>query len=164
MSRIAQIVFAVLVAATFGAFFVAQRLKNGPTLVQKFNRDPVFSPNKDGRLDRAAPQLPVKKEDDVTVDVVDTKGDRVKRLADNRRLTAYTGMFLSWDGTTDDGRSAPDGTYRTRDHAAPRGPQRRDPEVLRARTPSRRWCASRRSAPSTGGGARAARRHATASR
>jgi len=112
--RVASIVFAVLVAATFGAFFVAQRLKHGPTLVQKFRRDPVFSPNRDGRLDRLNLSFLIKSEDDVTVDVVDTKGDRVKRLADNRRLQAYTGLFLKWDGRADDGRTAPDGTYRAR--------------------------------------------------
>ncbi len=52
VTRVARYVFAALVVATFGAFFVAQRLKNGPTLVQNFYRDPVFSPTKDGRLDR----------------------------------------------------------------------------------------------------------------
>jgi hypothetical protein len=111
----ARYVFAALVVATIGAFFVAQRLKHGPTLVQKFHRSsPVFSPNKDGRLDREHINFLIKEEDDVTVDVVDTKGDRIKRLADNRRLPAYKALFLEWDGTTDEGRQAPDATYRTR--------------------------------------------------
>ncbi|HEX6388368.1 MAG TPA: hypothetical protein VFZ89_02950, partial [Solirubrobacteraceae bacterium] len=114
MTRGARYVFAALVIATFGAFFVAQNLKHGPTLVQKFKRDPVFSPNQDGRLDRDRISFLIKEEDDVTVDVVDTKGDRIKRLADDRHLEAYTGLFLKWDGTADDGRPAPDGTYRTR--------------------------------------------------
>jgi flagellar hook assembly protein FlgD len=114
VTKVARYVFVALVVATFGAFFVAQRLKNGPTLVQKFHRNPVFSPNQDGRLDRENINFLIKNEDDVTVDVVDTKGDRVKRLADNRRMNAYTALFLKWDGTADDGRPAPDGIYRTR--------------------------------------------------
>lgn len=114
MTKAARVVFAALVVATFGAFFVAQRLKHGPTLVQKFNRDPVFSPNRDGRLDRERINFLIKSRDDVTVDVVDTRGDRVRRLADNRALPAYKAIFLKWDGLTDDGRTAPDGTYRVR--------------------------------------------------
>jgi hypothetical protein len=46
-------VFALLVAATFGAFFLAQRLKNGPTAIQSLTARPYFSPNGDGRLDEA---------------------------------------------------------------------------------------------------------------
>jgi flagellar hook assembly protein FlgD len=114
VTRAAQVVFAALVVATFGAFFAAQRLKHGPTLVQKFNRDPIFSPNRDGRLDRESINFLIKSRDDVTVDVVDSRGDRVRRLADNRSLAAYTGLFLKWDGLTDGGRMAPDGLYRVR--------------------------------------------------
>jgi hypothetical protein len=33
VNRGAPVVFASLVVATFGAFFVAQRLKHGPTLI-----------------------------------------------------------------------------------------------------------------------------------
>lgn len=112
--RATAVLFALLVAATFGAFFVAQRLKHGPTLVQKFNRNPVFSPNRDGRLDRENINFLIKQKDDVTVDVVDTRGDRVRRLADNRTLPAYKALFLKWDGRADDGTMAPDGTYRVR--------------------------------------------------
>ncbi len=114
-TRAAQVVFAVLVVATFGAFFVAQRLKHGPTLVQKFARDnPVFSPNRDGRLDKSPFRFVIKNDDDVTVDIVDSKGDRVRRMADNRFLRKYTGLQLKWDGTDDSGALVPDGTYRVR--------------------------------------------------
>ena len=54
MTTTARIVFAVLVCATFGAFFVAQELKSTPPLVQDVTRQsPYFSPNRDGRVDRA---------------------------------------------------------------------------------------------------------------
>ena len=70
MSRLAAGVFAALVIATFGAFFVAQRLKNAPSIVQQFTRTPFFSPNHDGRYDRAYVSFKLKRADDVTVAVV----------------------------------------------------------------------------------------------
>jgi flagellar hook assembly protein FlgD len=110
------IVFGVLVAATFAAFFVAQRLKNAPSVVQRFQATYVFSPNRDGRYDRAHVTFRLKKADDVTVELVDRDGDAVKTLLDDRHLAAYTPIepSLSWDGTDDDGRTVPDGLYRVR--------------------------------------------------
>jgi hypothetical protein len=109
-------VFGVLVAATFAAFFVAQRLKNAPSVVQQFNAYYVFSPNGDGRLDRARVTFKVKKADDVTVELVDSDGDPVKTLLDDRHLDAYAPIkpALRWDGTDDDGKVVPDGRYRVR--------------------------------------------------
>ena len=51
MNRLTAGVFAVLVLATIGAFFVAQRLKNAPPVVGEIGIRPVFSPNGDGRFD-----------------------------------------------------------------------------------------------------------------
>jgi hypothetical protein len=109
-------VFGVLVAATFAAFFVAQRLKNAPSVVQQFNATYVFSPNGDGRFDRAHVTFKVKKADDVTVEMIDKDGDPVKTLMDDRHLGAYAPIkpSLSWDGTGDDGKVVPDGRYRVR--------------------------------------------------
>ena len=116
MRRTPIIVFGVLVAATFAAFFVAQRLKNAPSVVQQFNATYVFSPNRDGRKDRAHVTFKVKKADDVTVELVDRDGDPVKTLLDDQRLEAYAPIkpSLSWDGTDDDGSVVPDGRYRVR--------------------------------------------------
>ena len=116
MRRAPIIVFGVLVAATFAAFFVAQRLKNAPSVVQQFNATYVFSPNRDGRFDRAHVTFKVKKADDVTVELVDKDGDPVKTLLDDRHLAAYAPIkpSLSWDGTGDDGKPVPDGRYRVR--------------------------------------------------
>jgi hypothetical protein len=110
----ARAVFAVLVAATFGAFFLAQRLKHSPTVIQQFKATPVFSPNRDGRADRAHINFKLKQADDVTITVVDAAGDDVRTLARDDHLPAYRPTRFSWDGRRDDGRMAPDGTYRAR--------------------------------------------------
>ena len=49
MTRAATGVFFALVVATFAAFFVAQRLKNEPSVVKGFRRLTTISPNGDGR-------------------------------------------------------------------------------------------------------------------
>jgi hypothetical protein len=116
MRRTPVIIFGALVAATFAAFFVAQRLKNAPSVVQQFNATYVFSPNRDGRKDRAHVTFKVKKADDVTVELVNRDGDPVRTLMDDRRLAAYAPIkpSLSWDGTDDGGKAVPDGRYRVR--------------------------------------------------
>jgi hypothetical protein len=110
----ARAVFALLVAATFGAFFLAQRLKHSPTVIQQVKVTPVFSPNRDGRFDRARISFKLKKADDVTVTVVDAAGDPVRTLAGDRHLPAYRPTRFTWDGRDDAGRMVPDGIYRTR--------------------------------------------------
>jgi hypothetical protein len=109
----ARIVFAVLVCATFGAFFVAQELKSTPPRVA-FTVTPVFSPNRDGRNDRARVTFSLKRADDVTVSVITRDGDPVRRLVDNRRLRAGQKLRVAWDGRTANGRTVPDGVYRVR--------------------------------------------------
>ena len=49
MTRAATAVFLALVVATFGAFFLAQRLKHEPSAVKGFSRVAIISPNGDGR-------------------------------------------------------------------------------------------------------------------
>lgn len=115
MTAAARIVFALLVVATFGAFFVAQELKSTPPLVQDVTRQsPYFSPNRDGRFDRARISFRLKRTDDVTATVIDAEGDPVRRLVDDRRLRAKQRLRLIWDGTNGADRIAPDGTYRIR--------------------------------------------------
>ena len=116
MRRAPIVVFGILVAATFAAFFVAQRLKNAPSVVQRLQHTPRFSPNGDGRMDRARITFRLKKDDDVTVQVLNAEGDVVKTLLDDRHLKRYQPITpsLAWDGTTDGGATAPDGRYRIR--------------------------------------------------
>ena len=52
--------------------------------------------------------------DDVTVDVVDLDGDRVRRLADAAHAAAHRPLRLAWNGVLDGGARAPDGQYRVR--------------------------------------------------
>ena len=114
MTLVARITFLVLVGATFAAFFVAQRLKSVPPVIDVNGLARHFSPNGDDRRDANEFTVVLKTPDDVTVDVVDLDGDRVKRLADSVRVQAYRPYRLRWDGTTDEGTPAPDGQYRLR--------------------------------------------------
>jgi flagellar hook assembly protein FlgD len=114
VTLLARLTFAALVVATFGAFFVTQRLKRTPPPVNEVRAVRLFSPNQDGRKDRARVSFTIKKDDDVTVDVISTDGDRVRRLADGRELKAFRRMSLPWDGRDDDDRMVQDGTYRYR--------------------------------------------------
>jgi len=102
------------VVATFGAFFVAQRLKNEPTVIQNFYRFKVFSPNGDGRYDRTKFTFLLKQADEIDVDVVSDAGDVVRSLTEGRALRAYRAIELPWDGTDDAGRLVGDGVYRAR--------------------------------------------------
>ena len=114
VTRVAPVLFALLVAATFGALLAAQRLRHGPAVVRGLAATRVFSPNGDGRLERAAVRFTVATPDTVAVAVVDAGGDRVRTL---RRVTTHRAgeaVAATWDGRDDDGRRAPDGTYRVR--------------------------------------------------
>jgi len=117
VTRLAQVVFGVLVVCTFAAFFVAQQLKSSPSVVQAFKvKYPVVSPNGDGRLDRQRVTFRLKRGDTVDVAIVDDQGDEVRELVSGRRLDAYRQLLpsLAWDGLDDDGRPVPDGAYRAR--------------------------------------------------
>ena len=113
-SVVARVAFAALVVATFAAFFVTQRLKREPPVVQSVQARGFFSPNRDGRFDRAAFSFRLKRDDDVAVTVIEADGDPVRRLVRSRRLAAYRRLSLRWDGRDVDGRMAPDGRYRVR--------------------------------------------------
>ena len=114
MSRLTAGVFAVLVIATFGAFFVAQRLKNAPPVLGQIGVRGVFSPNGDGRFDVTRLTFRVKETDDVSVSVLNADGDEVRELLGGRHVTKGMLVRLKWDGRTDDGTRAPDGRYRYR--------------------------------------------------
>lgn len=111
---IAGIAFAALIVATFAAFFITQRLKREPGVLGQVRATPFFSPNSDGRFDRARIGFLLKEADDVTVTVVDRDDQPIRRLARNEPLDAYRQLRLVWDGRDDAGRRAPDGTYRVR--------------------------------------------------
>ena len=117
MTRLSQIVFGVLVAASLAAFFVAQELKSQPSVLQDFQLAwPVVSPNADGRNDAQRVRFTLKKSDTVDVAIVDSNGDEVRELISGASLVAYRYLkpTPSWDGRDERGQAAPDGTYRVR--------------------------------------------------
>jgi flagellar hook assembly protein FlgD len=114
MTLVARVTFLVLVGATFSAFFVAQRLKSAPPVIDVGNIYRYFSPNGDGKRDVNRISITLRVADEATIDVVNLDGDRVKRLADGAAMRPYRPLRLEWDGTDDAGRRAPDGQYRLR--------------------------------------------------
>jgi hypothetical protein len=110
VSRLAQAVFALLVLATVAAFFVTQKLKHEPSVVQQFHELPSFSPTGVGHnVERVS--FKIKRADEVTVTVANAGGDEVATLYEPRQLPAYHPLKLQWDGRTSSGRPAPDGRY-----------------------------------------------------
>jgi hypothetical protein len=115
MTRAASAVFAALVVATFGAFFLAQRLKHEPTTVRGFTRTALVSPNGDGRKDVSRMSFYLQKSDDVSVDIVDRDRSLIRSLVGDRHLRARQRITgLVWDGRDDEGRVVPDGLYQVR--------------------------------------------------
>jgi hypothetical protein len=112
-SRLAAAVFLLLVVATIGAFFAAQRLKHQPPLLRYRASDRAFSPNGDGIKDSARIRFNLPEADDVTVTILDEDGGTVARIARTRFLPEGKAT-LRWDGLTDDGVLAPEDSYRVR--------------------------------------------------
>jgi hypothetical protein len=109
----AQTLFALLVVATVGAFFVATRLKRSSPVVEKLTFARRLSPNGDGRHDFTVIAFRIKKDDQVTVSIVTKQGDEVSELASDRRLGRGRHRFR-WNGRTAGGAVVPDGEYHVR--------------------------------------------------
>ena len=112
-SRLAAAVFLLLVGATIGAFFAAQRLKSEKPLLRYRASDRAFSPNGDGIKDSARIRFKLPEADDVTVTILDEDGGAVARVANNRHLPKGE-VTLRWDGKAEDGLVAPEETYSVR--------------------------------------------------
>jgi hypothetical protein len=134
--QLARAVFVLLVAACFAAFFVTQRLKHTPTVVQRFERTPTFSPSSpvaDKRQERLSFKLD--HADEATVSIIDTRGNVVATLVRDYPIPRYKQFSLRWNGRTgtarryqqltsesghrilvaiNEGRPAPAGEYRVR--------------------------------------------------
>jgi hypothetical protein len=129
------VVFGLLVVACFAAFFVTQRLKHTPTLVQRFELTPFFSPTPHGHVKLEAISFKLSRSDKVAVAIVDSAGNEVATLVRDHALTRYKQFSLRWNGrrgsasrfafvSTETGRSvlepltrgarAPAGEYRVR--------------------------------------------------
>jgi hypothetical protein len=114
VSFVTRILFAILVVATFAAFFVAQRIKNAPKIVQIARYASIISPNGDGYFDTRPIAVKLTTADRMTLEVVDDDGDPVRVLLRDRAARAYTAVRTVWDGRDDDGRLVPDGRYKLR--------------------------------------------------
>jgi hypothetical protein len=113
VTRLAQVVFAALVAATLGAFFVTQRLKQSPRLVQTLSITRDYSPRFHFR--RAAIRIKLtRRADDVTVSILDPEGDVVRRLVRNHHYARRVPIQLLWNGRDDARKVVPDGSYKVR--------------------------------------------------
>ncbi|HYM54462.1 MAG TPA: hypothetical protein VES97_03810, partial [Solirubrobacteraceae bacterium] len=95
---LARIVFALLVVACFAAFFVTQRLKHTPTAVQLFKMTPRFSPTRSGHDKQEAISFKLAQADEVTVAIIDARGNVVATLVRDRPVPRYKQFSLRWNG------------------------------------------------------------------
>jgi hypothetical protein len=114
LTRLARVVFILLVGATVAAFFTAQRLKGEPAVARVIGLKHVFSPNGDRFKDINRFFVELRERAEIRVDVVDASGDAVRRLADDAVVSPAKPLRLGWDGRTDERRVVPDGRYRVR--------------------------------------------------
>jgi hypothetical protein len=107
-------VFAALVFATVGAFFVTTRLKRSTPVIEQLTFRRSFSPNGDRRFDAALFAFRLRRTDEVTVAIVNRDGDEVRTLAADVLLQGGRRHRFRWDGRNEAGRVAPDGEYHLR--------------------------------------------------
>lgn len=106
--------FAALVIATVGAFFVTTRLKRSTPVIEQLTFRRSFSPNGDGRFDAALFAFRLRRTDEVTVAIVNRDGDEIRTLAADMLLAGRQRHRFRWDGRNEAGRVAPDGEYHVR--------------------------------------------------
>jgi hypothetical protein len=132
---LARVVFVLLVIACFAAFFVTQRLKHTPTVIQRLELTPRFSPSRKGHVKQEGISFKLASADAVSVMIVDSSGNVVATLVRERPVPRYKQFSLRWNGrrgtahryrtlTTEAGRTillpvtvgrlAPPGEYRVR--------------------------------------------------
>ena len=95
---LAAIVFTLLVLACFAAFFLTQRLKHTPTVVQRFELTPNFTPGAPGPNAQEAISFKLAHADEVTVAIIDSKGDVVATLVRDFPVARYKQFSLRWNG------------------------------------------------------------------
>jgi len=104
-----------LILATTTAFAVTQALKLERSPVTRVEVDRLFSPTCECRTSSARLAFRLREPDTLDLEIVDAEGDRVRTLVTD--LARPAGPVLErWDGRTDEGSVAPDGTYRLRIH------------------------------------------------
>lgn len=68
-----------------------------------------FSPNGDNYADTALIRFTAKRHERITIAVIDSHGKTIKHLVENQTIKGPT--QIEWDGSTDAGKDAPEGTY-----------------------------------------------------
>lgn len=95
---LARAVFAALIVACFVAFFLTQRLKHTPTVVQRFQLTSNFAPTPKGRHKLEQISFKVSHTERVTVAVIDSRGNVVATLLSAYPLQRYKQLSLRWNG------------------------------------------------------------------
>jgi hypothetical protein len=108
-----RVVFGVLVLATSAAFLVAQRLKRSTPIIERVSYNRYLSPTCGCAKNRVKIYFSLRDPGTVTATLVNSAGDDVRTLVDNRRLHRGRHVYV-WTGRTDAHTVAPDGAYRLR--------------------------------------------------
>jgi FlgD Ig-like domain len=112
---VVRAVFALLVLATIAAFFATQQLKSEVPLVIRFAAKPKqFSPNGDGVRDRTEVGFDLSEPASVSFSIMDSEGNEVRRVVDDRPLAGDVKHRFDWNGRNDAGEQVPEGVYRMR--------------------------------------------------
>ncbi len=104
-----------LLIATAAAFAVTERLKLVKSPIAGLHISKVFSPTCGCARGKANVSLKLRHGDRVTVTVLDARRDLVRTLAVGLQVPRGRSVFR-WDGTTDAGTRAPDGSYQVQIH------------------------------------------------
>jgi hypothetical protein len=101
--------------ATTAAFAITERLKLVKSPITGTFVSPVFSPTCGCARGKATIKVKLRHGDLVTVSILDSKLHPLRTLASDERMTRGFKKFL-WEGLTDFGDRAPEGTYRVQIH------------------------------------------------
>jgi flagellar hook assembly protein FlgD len=105
---------AVLLAATAIAFVVTERLKLTPSPILGTRVDKLFSPVCECGTNAATILFRLRKPDDVSLEIVDGKGEPIRELARREPKPRRRMLVFFWDGRDDLGEVVPEGVYRPR--------------------------------------------------
>jgi hypothetical protein len=103
--RASRATFALLVVACFAAFFVTQRLKHTPTVVQRFEMNGHFEPRSSGPQSEEHISFRLAHTEKATVTIENADGAQIATLVRDRRLQRYKQFSLRWNGRTGVARS-----------------------------------------------------------
>ena len=104
-----------LLVATAAAFAITERLKLVKSAIYGTLISPVFSPVCGCARGKAVIRIKLRHGDHVTVSILDHNLDPLRTLASRQRVARGKSVFR-WEGLTDFGDRAPEGTYRVQVH------------------------------------------------